>query len=347
MSNLYYGEQKHPQNKMNKLLTIAIPAYNMENYLSRCLDSLLGNPNIEDYLEIIIVNDGSKDCTLTIAQNYAAKHSCIVLIDKPNGGWGSAINVAINKAQGKYFKILDSDDWFNSNALSDYISLLTHIEDTDLIATSFSYEYADGTSKDDSYETELCNRRMLFKDYLQKNHYKKHLPMATLTFKTSILKDNQIQVCDRYYADIDYNLTPLIFVNTIYFTQINLYKYFIGREGQSTSIEGYSRHLNDFILVCKKLVSFYHNHQNHIEETVRNCYLLDTCNVVRFAYDLLMSPTYNKNTPNHKNILKSLDAFIKSQSPELYKMTNQLKKRSVPYIYIWRKTGINLLKFRK
>ena len=92
---------------MNKLLTIAVPAYNMELYLKRCLDSIL-LPKLQNSLEVILINDGSKDNTLSIARHYEKQYpEMLQVIDKTNGGWGSAINCAIQEAIGKYFKILE------------------------------------------------------------------------------------------------------------------------------------------------------------------------------------------------------------------------------------------------
>lgn len=333
---------------MKKLVTVAIPAYNMEKYLGRCLDSMLA-ARLRDssVLDILVINDGSKDNTLSIAREYETGNGiCIRVIDKPNGGWGSAINVAIENAAGKYFRILDSDDWFDAEAFTGYISLLEEV-DADLIATSFTYVYSDGTSREDMYAESLCNRLIPFDDYLVGNGYVKHFPMATLTFRTSLLQENGIRVCDRYYADIDYGLTPLIYVNTVYFSQINLYRYYIGREGQSISLTGYNSHLDDYVRMCKKVVDFYACHREDIREIVQKAYLKDGCNIVRFAYELLMCPLYNQTHQDRKAQLKDLDAFLKAKSPELYARTNRLKKKHVPYVYVWRKLGINLLNLRK
>ena len=98
-----------------KLLSIAIPCYNSENYMRKCVDSLLvGGEDVE----ILIVNDGStKDNTAAIADEYAAKYPTIVkAIHKENGGHGSAVNAGIANAEGLYFKVVDSDDWVKEEA---------------------------------------------------------------------------------------------------------------------------------------------------------------------------------------------------------------------------------------
>ena len=96
--------------KNKKILTIVIPAYNVAHYLEKTLDSLVGCKHVA-LLDIIIINDGSTDCTEEIAKSYTASHSGSVrYISKENGGHGSGINVGIKEAKGLYFKILDSDD---------------------------------------------------------------------------------------------------------------------------------------------------------------------------------------------------------------------------------------------
>lgn len=327
------------------VLTIAIPAYNMEKYLGRCLDSVL-KINTEISYEIIIINDGSKDNTLSIAKDYTIRYADKVkLIDKANGGWGSAINLAIKEARGKYFKILDSDDWFDTNEFIKYISLLQGLN-VDLVATSFNNVYENGNIKNNVYAHNLCGKTIKFEDYLTSVKCNRFLPMATMTYRTSILYDNNIQVVDKYYADIDYNLTPLMYVKHIYFSQLNVYQYYIGREGQSTSLDGYRKHLIDYINVGKKEITFYEKNKELMSDIIKQTYCADIKNIIRFIYELLMSSIYESNDCNRKELLKSFDCYLKDNSSELYKKSNWIKKKSVPFIYIWRLLGINLLSIK-
>ena len=110
---------------MGKTLSVVIPTYNMEAYLRRCLDSVTRD-DVPSSLELIVVNDGSTDGSLAIMQEYAEKRPDIVnIIDKPNGHYGSCVNAALKIATGKYIRILDADDWFDTNAL---IELLRKIK---------------------------------------------------------------------------------------------------------------------------------------------------------------------------------------------------------------------------
>jgi len=318
----------------------------MEKYLSKCLDSLL-LPEFQENLEVLLINDGSKDQTLSIANKYEGKYPQILrVIDKPNGGWGTAINRGIQEASGKYFKILDADDWFDANELIKFITLLQSV-DVDLVASSFSYEPEGGESRDSVYDMLLCDKTTLFVDYLKANEFNKYLPMATLTFQTQLLKDNQINIIDRYYGDIDYNLVPLVYVKTLWFTRINLYKYYIGRKGQSTSLEGYRKHLKDYIDLCKKLTLFYSENSESMEDAIQKMFFKDNLNVIRFSYLLLLSLNYGGKEHANRKLLADLDRFLKKTSKEFYNATNKIcLKKYIPYIYIWRKIGLNVLNFR-
>lgn len=124
----------------SKLLSIVIPTYNMEEWLPRCLDSLANNVSILSDLEILVVNDGSKDRSLEIAQEYASKYPGIIIaIDKPNGNYGSCVNRGLQESTGKYFRILDADDWVDTDGLVSLIELAKTI-DVDAIFTHYTTE---------------------------------------------------------------------------------------------------------------------------------------------------------------------------------------------------------------
>ena len=123
-----------------KSLTILIPVYNTEKYIKRCLDSLLV-PEVLDDIEIIVVSDGSKDHSAEIVREYVERYpDTIILIDKENGGHGSTINAGIAAATGKYFRVLDSDDWFNTLEFAEFTARLRN-EDADLVVCDYRKEH--------------------------------------------------------------------------------------------------------------------------------------------------------------------------------------------------------------
>ena len=122
---------------MSKILTIVIPTYNMQNYLRRCLDSLIVSPELMGFLEVLVVNDGSKDNSSAIAHEYQEKHpDTFRVIDKENGNYGSCVNRGLAEAQGKYIKVLDADDWFDTKNFEAFMQFLEN-NDTDLVISDF------------------------------------------------------------------------------------------------------------------------------------------------------------------------------------------------------------------
>jgi Glycosyltransferases involved in cell wall biogenesis len=327
----------------NKILSIIVAAYNMEQLLPRCLDSLLQNPNEE--VEILIVNDGSKDRTLSIALEYQGKYPEIIrVIDKPNGGWGTAINRGIQEAKGKYLKTLDSDDWFNSEALTAFVELLKE-QEVDLVVSSYTRIYENKEAEADVYSELICNKKMPISEYLKINNYSKHLPIQALCFKTAVLKENNFTLSDRYYTDIEYNLIPLLYVDSVYFTQINLYQYYLGREGQSVSLNGYKKNWIDYIRMCEKVTRFYEENKSKMSEDLEKMYLKDNRNIIRFSYELLLSPRYRTADDKRAEESEKFDHWLKENSCDLYNYAGTLKvKKLIPYVKIWRNTGWNILK---
>ena len=136
-----------------KVLTLVIPVYNTEKYVKRCLDSILIEDVLED-IEVITVNDGSKDGSVEILRRYEKMYpNSVVVIDKENGGHGSTVNAGLEKATGKYFRVIDSDDWVNSHDFVTFVNKLKN-EDADLVVTNYRKEL------------EYYN-----KDFLDKNMY--------------------------------------------------------------------------------------------------------------------------------------------------------------------------------
>lgn len=218
---------------MEKLLSVCIPSYNMEKYLDRNLKSFLES-GCKDKLELIVVNDGSKDKTLEIAQNYHIKYpDCVVVIDKPNGHYGSCVNVALKIASGKYFRIVDADDWVDTNALNRMIQTLGSVN-TDVIYTRYSNCYeSNGTSTINEDPAEMVwNESVDLNDVV----FDKYVHMHQLTYLTQFLKDiNYIQTEGICYTDTEYVFKPIIQAKDIYCIDCSLYQYYIGRDDQSMS----------------------------------------------------------------------------------------------------------------
>ena len=222
-----------------KLLSFVVPSYNSEKYLNKCVDSLLKGG--ED-VEIIIVNDGSKDNTIKIAREYEEKYPSIIkVVDKENGGHGSGINSGLEVATGLYFKCVDSDDWVDEDALKEVIKTIKeHLKENklpDLYYTNFVFERVDENTqkRSDIKKNFPLGKFFTWKDIkpLKPSEY---ILMHMMIYKLDILKKCHLHLLEHtFYVDNLFVYQPLPYVNTLYYLDVDLYRYYIGREDQSVN----------------------------------------------------------------------------------------------------------------
>ena len=218
-----------------KTLSIIIPAYNMEKYLSRCLDSAL---ILQQKIELIIINDGSIDKTLQIAKQYKKQYPNIKLINKENGGHGSAINAGIQVATGKYVRVLDSDDWFNTEKIDEYLKFIDE-QEVDMVLTEFSINDTDKHKIVPFKFHQLKPFKWLkFADInkIPDDSDKINiLSLHTITIKTELIKahwgDGLLE--KTFYEDQEYVAKCILAARNFVVLPINIYQYFIGRNEQS------------------------------------------------------------------------------------------------------------------
>ena len=244
-----------------KLLSIAIPCYNSQDYMAHCIESLL--PGGED-VEILIVNDGSKDDTAKIADEYAAKYPTIVkAIHKENGGHGSAVNTGIENATGIYFKVVDSDDWVKEDA---YLTILEKLRELtggvdtlDLLISNFVYEKeGERRKKVMRYKHVLPEYRMFGWEDVGRFHVGQYILMHSVIYRTEMLKLCQLELPKHtFYVDNIYVYYPLPHVRTLYYMNVDLYRYFIGREDQSVNEKVMISRIDQQLFVTKKMISMY------------------------------------------------------------------------------------------
>lgn len=246
---------------MNKILTITVPSYNAESYLLETIPTMLSVSNPEK-LEIIIVNDGSKDKTLAVAQQLKENYpETIVIVDKENGGHGSTINAGIKIATGKYFKVVDADDWIESKNLNKLISYLEKCNDDEIISP-FVKVYTDkNTEEIYSYKPTLNQKTYQYDDFLSEIN---ELPkMHAICIKTEILQENNIQIDENcFYVDLEYNVFPMPYIKTISYFELPIYRYRLGSPTQSVSMSSYIKNIKMHEKVLFSLIYFYNSYQN-------------------------------------------------------------------------------------
>lgn len=241
---------------MEKILSVIIPTYNMERYLDKCLESLIIDKGME-LLEVLVINDGSKDKSVSIARNYQEKYpDTFRVIDKENGNYGSCINRGLKEATGKYVKILDADDYYNNDSLKDFMALLQK-NDVDIVFND--YTVVDENGKELYHLSFNLPDGKVFniKDTLRRDEYQK-VRMHSVTYRRCILIDmDYVQTEKISYTDQEWIFTPLTKVKTsIYFDKV-LYCYLYGRQGQSMSKEKINKNIAQLEQVVYSLTEKY------------------------------------------------------------------------------------------
>jgi len=244
-----------------KYISFAIPCYNSEAYMEHAVESIL--PGGED-VEIIIVNDGSKDRTSEIAHAYAEKYPTIIkVVDKENGGHGDAVNSGLSNAQGKYFKVVDSDDWVDEEALHKILKLLRDLEEedqeVDMLISNYVYEKVGVAHKRCVHYRNVLPKDEIFRwDDIGHFRLDQYILMHSVIYRTAMLQLSQMRLPKHtFYVDNIYVYYPLPHVRKIYYLDVDFYRYFIGREDQSVNEKNMIARVDQQIFVTKSMIEMY------------------------------------------------------------------------------------------
>ena len=299
---------------MKKILTVVIPTYNMEKYLSNCLDSFIYDEKTKD-IEVLIVNDGSKDNSVKIAKEYEEQYPNIFkLIDKENGGHGSTINVGLKIATGKYFKVVDADDWVDTKQFKQLIDLLKN-SNADCISCNYNEVYE---LQNKIEEKDCCIRETgKIYDLSEVDDYK--FIMHSMTFKTELIKDVRLQEkC--FYVDVEYNIYCYSKCKTIQYSNLNIYQYRLGRVGQSVSVQGFYKHRDNHRTVINNIINFYN--YNLIDDKKSDKVKKYIVEIINFHYNFYLS-IYKTDKETKKELI-DFDEWLKEFS-DFYTLTESNK----------------------
>ena len=274
-----------------KYLTIIVPAYNVSDYIEECLNSMLVNPEIIPFLEIIAVNDGSKDDTLQKMQEIAKKYpDSVIVVDKENGGHGSGINKGITLASGQYLKVLDSDDWVDNKGLTELVDFIRNSQEMpDAIINPYEYVWqTDGHLELCAYTGLKVKQMISLKDLNQLDY---SYALHSLTLRTDIYKNKNIPAIDEKisYDDVEYILYPVPYINTVYYIDTVIYKYRYGMEGQSVSFQNYIKRRNQHKQVIISLIHYYNDNTSLFSEEQKKYYFNRLVGMINHNVNLLCS----------------------------------------------------------
>ena len=308
-----------------KILSIAVPSYNSEAYMKKTIDHLvLGG----DDVEVLIIDDGSKDNTLAIAKEYESRFPGIVrAIHQENKGHGGAVNTGIREATGVYFKVCDSDDYYEYDAYMKLLDVLrTQIEkkeEPDIVITNYVYDKQGAKHKKVMKYTGRFPENQVFtwNDIKRPLSMSQYVLMHSLTYKLQLLRENNTVLPEHcFYVDNLMAFQPLIYAKTLYYLNVDLYMYFIGRNDQSVNEKVMLTRLDQQLKVTNLMIDEYRPdlvvEKRHMDHLVHYMSIMMTVSSI-----LLM----RKGTKESMQAKKELWKYLKDKDVKLF-----LRLRSNP-----------------
>lgn len=328
-----------------KLISFTVPCYNSQVYMKKCIDSLLtGGRDVE----IIIVNDGSKDGTLKLANEYKENYpDTVKVIDKENGGHGSGVNAGLKAAEGLYFKVVDSDDWLDTDALNELLGVIKlHLSEgrlPDLYVTNFIYDRVyDGTKHVSSYEKKMPQGKIFGWDGVKKFRFSHMMLMHALLYKReNLLKSGTRLPEHTFYVDNIFAYKPLPFMHTVYYLNVDLYHYFIGRADQSVNRKNIIARYEQQLLVMREMTDAYSwDEIKKMPKGLKN-YMWHSLEVIMMTTLFFTCAEYSKE---RKENLKALWRHIKERDKKLYKKLRHGSYATAVNYLSWRLRGFVMSK---
>lgn len=316
-----------------KYITVAVPCYNSESYMEHSINTLLCAKND---IEIIIINDGSKDNTGAIADEYASKYpETVRVIHQENGGHGEGVNQGLKNALGLYYKVVDSDDWVNEEAFIELVETikLHYSQNTlpDIYVCNYVYEHAsDQTTYTMKYDNAFPEREFFTWNDMKRFKISQCLMMHSVFFRTEFLKEVYVPLPKHtFFVDNLYMYNPLPFAKSLYYMNIDLYRYFIGREDQSVNEKMVIKRIDQQMYVTSLMIKSHS--LSRVREQSKKLYRYMLHNM---AIMMLINGTFSFMSKDKEKIDNFFNSWkdIKSYDKFLY---NALKYRSVAVFTIF------------
>ena len=301
-----------------KLLSITVPCYNSQDYMRNCVDSLLEGG---DLVEILIVDDGSKDNTAQIADEYAAKYPNIVkAIHQENGGHGEAVNAGLRNATGFYFKVVDSDDWVNKEAYKAILDKLLEViagpEALDMMISNFVYEKQGVKRKKVmKYKKYMPEGKVFTWKEMGRMPIGKYILMHSVIYRTGLLRECNLELPKHtFYVDNIFVYKPLPYVKTMYYMDVNFYRYFIGRNDQSVNEEVMIRRIDQQLLVNRLMIDIISEEKITNKNTRR--YMLKYLDIIMAVSSIML---IRSGTEENLEKKKELWKYLKNADIHIYR----------------------------
>lgn len=310
---------------MDKIVSFIVPAYNVSRYLKKNIESFL-KESVLDKIEVVIVNDGSKDDTLQIAYRYQETYpNSIIVIDKENGGHGSAINAGLARASGRYFKVVDGDDWVNTEELSRYVDIL-EASSAEAVVCNF-IKYYENMKREEKLDV-VGNRNAKKESFANiDDEMLGRFVMHSVTYRTDILQKNHIRLDEHcFYVDVEFCLYPLRYVKDVEYSDVYLYVYRLERPGQSMSMESLFKNKMQHLYVMTSVYSEFFAEGNEVEdERLKSYVIVALTSMANVQYEIRIGVNV-KNAWHAMRDLREFDKLLKYEFPLIYDRVNSYRR---------------------
>lgn len=303
-----------------KILSVAIPCYNSAEYMGHAIDTLLTGG--ED-IEIIIVDDGSaKDNTFEIAKDYEKRYPSIVkAIHQENGGHGEAVNTGLKNATGVFFKVMDSDDWADTDALQKVMDFLRDVikdsKSLDMLVCNYVYEKVHEKKRTIIRYTN-CLPTNTFFTWSDVGNFRssQYILMHSVFYRTKLLKDIGLELPKHtFYVDNVFVYTPFPYVKSMYYMDVDFYRYFIGREDQSVNEKVMIGRIDQQIKVTKIMIGSHD--LTKIKEPKLKKYMIGHLTMMLTICTVFL---IKSGLPENLEKKRELWKYLKTTNPKLNRM---------------------------
>ena len=303
----------------NKLITFCVPSYNSQDYLYHALDSLIPGG---DEIEVLIIDDGSKDNTLAIAKDYEKRYPNIFkAVHQENKGHGGAINTAMSLATGTYFKVLDSDDWVKEDGLKALLDFLRSNQEADLILMPYTYR----RSYDEKEEGRLIKYNFFVKpnqivgwNGVKRFDASHNFTLHSVVYRLGTLKESGIVLPEHCFYEDNYLIyAPLPFVKKLVYLDTPLYQYLLGRDGQSMQTSNLIKRNENLMRVAE--LAFNTLDLKSIKKSNNRLYYLMRHQLVMMVTSPLLYTSFKEKSVSKKEKAGFISA-LKKDNPKQWRM---------------------------
>ena len=320
---------------MEKILSIIVPTYNAAQFLDKGLTSfVLDDKKLMDKLKVIVVNDGTPDNSVEVAEKYAKQYpNTYRILNKENGGHGSAINAGVKEAKGRYFKVIDADDWVDAEGFPKFLKALETV-DAQVIVTPYQrYDISTGEVEDLISKPETYGKNYTMDEVMDQwltCHWDMHF--WGVTYNTDFYRNQNYELLEGvFYEDQEFATVPASYAEKVCFLDMMVYIYRIGDVNQSVFGDTQVKRRSHLEAVLQRLLEQYKN-QDKMPKGADRYYRKKTAMVITSYYQIMLLK--NKDKKMGRECVAEVNKQICSMAPDIFAMVEKKCKGFVLFSYL-------------